>query len=156
MLDFFLRPVTTHDLALTYAIKREAIGAFVAKVWGWDETFQWQFHCETFEAYHPQTHASRFWVVEVAGQPVGTWEVAEHIDSFFVCGIYLKAAVQGRGIGRKLIEDLLTGAGKQRKTITLEVFRINERAFQFYLKLGFAVTSQTETKYVMSARPVAL
>ncbi len=156
MLDFFLRPVTTDDLAITYAIKREAIGAFVDQIWDWDETFQWQFHRETFEAYHPPTHASRFWVVEVAGQPVGTWEVTEHIDSFFICGIYLKAAAQGQGIGRKLIEDLLVEASKQRKTVTLEVFRVNERAFQFYLKLGFVVTSQTDTKYVMSARPVAL
>jgi ribosomal protein S18 acetylase RimI-like enzyme len=152
---FALRPVTTDDLSLTFEIKREAIGEFVAQIWGWDEAFQWQFHRETFEAYLPQTHPSKFWVVEVAGQPVGTWEVAEHTEALFVCGIYLRRAAQGRGIGRKLIENLLVLAQKQGKKVTLEVFKINFRAFRFYQKLGFLVTSETETKYVMSAQPVA-
>jgi ribosomal protein S18 acetylase RimI-like enzyme len=153
MPEFALRPATIHDLALSFQIKREAIGEYVAQTWGWDEAFQWEYHQQTFAAYDPATHPTQFWVVEVAGQPVGTWEVAEHADSYFVCGIYLRRAAQGQGVGRQLLLDLLAQAQKQRKKVILEVFRVNFRAFRFYQQLGFAVTSQTETKFVMSACP---
>jgi ribosomal protein S18 acetylase RimI-like enzyme len=150
---FALRPATASDLLLTYDIKREAIGEYVAQTWGWDEDFQWEYHQQTFAAYDPATHPTQLWVVEVAGQPVGTWEVAEHADSYFVCGIYLRRAAQGQGAGRQLLLDLLAQAQKQRKKVILEVFRVNFRAFRFYQQLGFEVTSQTETKFVMSACP---
>lgn len=70
----------------------------------------------------------------------------DHIE-----GIFVRAAHRSEGIGKELLEAAKPG----HNTLTLNVYRKNGRAIQFYRRNGFAVDGETvdmgtgETEYIM-------
>ena len=57
----------------------------------------------------------------------------DHIGALFVA-----PECQGRGIGRALLED----RQKEKTLLTLAVYRENQRAVNFYRKLGFSILEE--------------
>jgi len=51
-----------------------------------------------------------------------------------VCALFVAPEMQGKGIGRALLEHAKSLKGK----LSLRVYKENERAFRFYKKCGFA------------------
>lgn len=64
--------------------------------------------------------------------------VGEH-----VCALFIAPEMQGRGIGRALLEHAKTLKGK----LSLKVYNENERAFHFYKKCGFVAASEEVDEY---------
>jgi putative acetyltransferase len=58
----------------------------------------------------------------------------------FVGGLFVAPARQGQGIGRALITHALERKGE----LSLEVYTRNERAFRFYIGLGFREVSRRQ------------
>ena len=57
----------------------------------------------------------------------------------YIAGIFVRADVQSKGIGKQLLDH-----AKMRKTgLSLKVYRRNERAVRFYLREQFAVDSES-------------
>lgn len=56
---------------------------------------------------------------------------------------------QRKGIGRKLLGDVIASADMQSKPIGLEVFKINNAARSFYESDGFKVEGDTPSSYIM-------
>lgn len=67
-------------------------------------------------------------------------EEANHISSLFIASDH-----HGEGIGKQLILEV----AKSKAPITLEVFKSNKQALQFYEKQGFLVYQETEEKYLV-------
>jgi len=65
---------------------------------------------------------------------------------------HLSADFRGRGIGSRLLKDLLRRADSIGKPVTLEVMHGNP-ARRLYLRLGFRQTSQDADKAQMMRRP---
>ena len=69
-----------------------------------------------------------------------------------IAGLFVSEPMQAKGIGRQLIAY----AKSQKEKLTLEVYRKNMRAVQFYRKEGFSITdeaideSTAEVVYTMS------
>src|SRR5882757_5443639 len=61
-------------------------------------------------------------------------------DEIFLGLIELAPEYQGRGIGSRLIRELIDGAGGKR--VTLSVLGVNDRAYQLYRRLGFTEVSR--------------
>ena len=55
-----------------------------------------------------------------------------------VCALFVAPEMQGKGIGRALLENSKTLRGK----LSLKVYRENESAFGFYKKCGFVVAGE--------------
>ena len=55
-----------------------------------------------------------------------------------VCALFVAPEMQGKGIGRALLEHAKILKGK----LSLKVYRENENAFRFYKKCGFVVTGE--------------
>ena len=55
-----------------------------------------------------------------------------------VCALFVTPAMQGKGIGRALLENSKTLKGK----LSLKVYRENESAFGFYKKCGFVAAGE--------------
>ena len=70
----------------------------------------------------------------------------------YIAGLFVTESMQAKGIGRRLI----TYAKSQKEKLTLEVYRKNTRAVQFYHREGFSITDETidestaEVVYTMS------
>ena len=70
-----LRPATDDDSEFAYETKKLVLGEYIRKTWGWDETFQREFHQEH---WHPQNEK----VVTLDGCDIGkivVWERGEHL-----------------------------------------------------------------------------
>lgn len=60
------------------------------------------------------------------------------LDGNYIAGLFVDSRYQSQGIGTSLIEFI-----KQRHfTLTLAVYKKNEKALQFYRKHGFVVTEE--------------
>lgn len=143
MLDLVLRPATAADhdfLAAVYASTR----AEEMAVTGWPEEFKAAFCAQQFAAQtaHYQTHYSGacFSVVEHQGVPVGRLIVLRSPERLHIVDVSLLPAHRSRGIGARLIEDLLAEADAEGKTVCLCVERRN-RARGLYDRLGFQVVA---------------
>lgn len=60
------------------------------------------------------------------------------LDGDYIAGIFVRAGVQSRGIGRELLETVKAFRGR----LTLNVYQKNERAISFYRRAGFSVRQE--------------
>ena len=116
----------------------DALGPYVEKTWGWDDALQRRFVDEVLSAGAGQ-------IVVIDGTDAGVWHVAEHDSYTFLISIRLLPEFQNRGIGTRLITDLLNNADKP---VHLQVLKVNP-ARVLYERLGFQVSGETETHYKM-------
>lgn len=85
---------------------------------------------------------SGYWVLEVAGRVEGGGGVLPHADdpeeTCVLERVYLRPAVQGAGLGRKIVERCLDGAGSWGyRRCTIETISKLSAACHLYRSLGF-------------------
>lgn len=134
-----VRPALAEDRELAYLVKRAALGAYVAQVWGWDDAFQRAFHASDWAAHRPD-------IVELDGQPIGTIEVIEHPDHLYLGELYLLPAMQRRGLGTQLLArvlaHVLARADALRLPVRLQFLTVNP-VRSLYERHGFTVVGET-------------
>jgi ribosomal protein S18 acetylase RimI-like enzyme len=140
-LSYTLRPVIESDRAWLRALHHAAIRDAVEAMWGWDE----QVQDELFEKGFTPEHQS---IVHMDGQDVGVIGVTRRPSEYFLDNVQIVPAYQGRGIGSALIRELQDRAERAGVPIGLQVI-LSNRARSLYERLGFVVTHQSETHYVM-------
>lgn len=79
-------------------------------------------------------------VIVVDGVDAGRLDVDERNDEIFLALIELAPEHQGRGVGSRLIRELIDRADGKR--VTLSVLGVNDRAYQPYRRLGFTEVSR--------------
>ena len=146
-MDYRLVPATPKDRPWLGELRREAYRDLFEATWGgWDE------------ARHAR-HEAACWerggisCVEVAGERVGMIQVFERPDAVEVGEIQIRPTHQGRGIGTRLLLDVISRAHAQRKKVVLSTGRKNERAVTLYRRLGFRHVAQTDTHEHMEHEP---
>jgi ribosomal protein S18 acetylase RimI-like enzyme len=91
-------------------------------------------------------------IVELEGEPVGRLRTErDHVvidgrrrRRITVCGIQLRPAVQGRGIGTAIIRDLQAEAASSQGVVDLGVEHANTHARRLYERLGFVPFARDE------------
>ena len=91
-------------------------------------------------------------VVEVQGVAVGQLMVERHPEHVFLKRLMLDPEVQGRGLGRQIVWDVIDRAAPL--PVTLSVWETN-RARSLYERLGFRVTHVEGHKVKMRRDPEA-
>jgi GNAT superfamily N-acetyltransferase len=147
MKDVALRPATADDAEFFFALHERSLGPYVDQIWGWDDDEQ--------RAYLT-THLDldRVRVIVVDGVDAGRLDVEERDDEVFLAHIELVPEYQGRGIGSRLIRELIDGADGKR--VTLSVLGMNERAYQLNGRLGFTEVSRDGVAPEVRIRMVAV
>lgn len=136
-----LRPATEQDLDFCYQVKKEAMGKYVAEVWGWDEEFQRQFHINDFEVRRPD-------IVVFRGEDIGTLEVMRHPDHIHLGEFYLLPQYQRQGIGTILLQQVIEESMAYALPVRLEVLK-NNPVQALYKRHGFVVVGQREHHFLM-------
>jgi ribosomal protein S18 acetylase RimI-like enzyme len=140
-----LRPASDQDRRFAYEVKRAALGPHVARVWGWDEEVQQDFHSRDWAVRRPE-------IVVLDGVDVGTVEFVRGEADYHLGELYLLPEQQRRGIGSRLLRRLLAVADAERLPVRLEVIKINP-ARRLYERHGFAIRGETETHFQMVRDP---
>lgn len=136
-----LRPATKSDCEFCYKVKKDALGQYVAQVWGWEEAFQREFHGRNFEARRPA-------IVVYQNLDIGTFEVTRHVDYIHLGEFYLLPQFQRQGIGTILLQQVLDEATAKGLPVRLEVLK-NNPVQSLYKRHGFVITGQREHHFLM-------
>jgi ribosomal protein S18 acetylase RimI-like enzyme len=140
-----LRPVTRDDYDFLWALLVDTLRPYVEATWGWDEAYQ---RARFRDHFDPACQD----IVLADGVAVGVFRVERREDSIFLSNIGITPAYQGRGIGTKLIQDLLEKATARGVPVELRVLKVNP-ARGLYERLGFAVIEEFETHWQMRWEP---
>jgi len=146
MADIAFRPATADDAEFFFALHKLSLGPYVDQIWGWDDDEQRAYMTGDFDL-------DRVRVIVVDGVDAGRLDVEERDDEVFLGLIELAPEYQGRGIGSRLIRELIDGADGKR--VTLSVLGVNDRAYQLYRRLGFTEVSREGVAPEVRIRMVA-
>lgn len=146
-MNLAFRPALEEDEAFLYDLHRAALREAVEETWGaWDE--EWQR-----AAFHQGFRPAALQVVQLDGRDVGVMLVEERAEELFLGLLEVLPAFQRRGIGSAVVRGLAAQARREGKLVALKVLKANRRALALYQRLGFGVTGETQTHYVMAWTP---
>lgn len=80
--------------------------------------------------------------------PIGLLKINRTEDKTEVLQLQIDPEQQGRGLGKKILKDILDEASETGKTVTLSVLKTN-KAQNLYSALGFKIVGEDEHSYFM-------
>jgi GNAT superfamily N-acetyltransferase len=141
-----LRSAADSDFETVFAVTMATMRAYVEATWGvWDEA---EHRTRIRASFDPSTHR----LVHVDGQLAGVLAVEEHPEHVQLVKVFLLPPFQGRGIGTRLVRQVMAQAAAQGRPVRLRVLRVNP-AQRLYLRLGFVITDETPERLYMEWRP---
>jgi len=127
--------------------------------WDWNLEKKEKFLRLQFQAqqhsYQTQFPNREHRIVLKANKPIGSILIINNADHICLADIDLLPCHRNQGIGTLLIQNLLTEAANSRKSVYLQVEKLNP-AIQLYKRLGFMETEDTGTHFVMEWRSCEL
>lgn len=139
---YSLRKCTLEDFDFLYELKKQNFKKYVENIWGWNDSDQIKRMRIDLDE-----HLSHKRIIILDGNQIGV--LATHITDngdLFINEINLLKEYQGKGIGTKILSDILNNNLDRR--IILQVFKDNP-AINLYKRLGFKIYNETETHYQM-------
>lgn len=86
------------------------------------------------------------------GEPIGRLYLEERDDEFRIIDIALVAACRGKGIGGKLLQEILDRAFAAGKAVRIHVEQYNP-AMRLYVRLGFKKVEEQGVYHLMESLP---
>ena len=77
-----VRPVSEVDREFCYQVKKRALGLYIEQTWGWNESFQREFHSNDWAGSKPE-------VIMLDGQDIGTIEIKKEPELYSLREFYL-------------------------------------------------------------------
>ena len=153
--DLKLRPVVAADrdfLLNVYAATRADEMAMVP----WSEEQKREFVEMQFNAqdtfYRDQFKDAVFQIVELDSRPIGRLYVDRRPDELRVIDIALLSEQRGKGIGGRLMQDVIDEAAIVGKKVRIHVERSNP-AMRLYERLGFTKVEDQGVYWLMEWAP---
>lgn len=149
-----LRPVTSADepfLLGLYAETRPGFSLLALDGPARDALMQMQYTAQTrsYAAAHPQGTCD---LILVDGAPAGRLYVDRDGPDVVLVDISLLADQRGRGVGTRLLGELIAEARERGCRVRLHVARGNP-ALRLYQRVGFSVVAQDEVNLAMECDP---
>ncbi|MFX1456251.1 MAG: GNAT family N-acetyltransferase [Promethearchaeota archaeon] len=137
-----LRQANSDDFNFLYKLKKKTLKEYISKTWGWDEEWQQNYFSQNF---NPEVLK----IIVKSEEEIGCISIIEEENRYILSLIEILPQFQNKGIGTRLINELLSNAIKQNKAVYLQVLKTNEKAQKLYKKLGFSIESTKDTHYEM-------
>ena len=142
---YTLRPATRADGDFASRVKLAGLRAYLEPVPGFDaDRLRRQY-----QADFAPTEAR---IVVVGEADVGVLRVVDREGAVFLAEIYLVPDAQGRGIGSRVITDVIRKAHGRGRAVRLQLLRPNP-ARRLYERLGFRLHGETSTHFRMELPP---
>ena len=117
---------------------------YVEQTFGpWDPDWQAAYYRKRYNPVDLQ-------IIQLDGVDIGMWFVQERTEEIYLARIEILPDYQGLGIGTAMVEGLLTLASERDKPVALQVLKVNRRARDLYQRLGFGVTGENDTHYILA------
>jgi ribosomal protein S18 acetylase RimI-like enzyme len=134
-----MRDSTPADEAWLEALRRRAYAELFDATWGgWDEARHSRHHAEAMKR-------GRVSIIEVDGERVGMLQLLEARDALEIGEIQIDPRHQSRGVGTRVLLDVISNAHARGRDIRLSVGLQNEKAIRLYERLGFRPERRSDT-----------
>ena len=133
-----LRPTSQGDLEFLWRLHLDSMREYVEKTFDWDLEAQRGYIAKAADGEMGK-------IILVDDVEAGFWNIVESESEVFLNSIVLLPEFQNRGIGTRMINELLDDA---ERPVRLQVLKVNP-AIALYERLGFQVCADKETYYEM-------
>ena len=145
-MEFARRQATAADRDWLWETKSRCLRGYIEQTYGpWDEDIQRARFDASFEPGEIQ-------VISFGGRDAGFTALRREPKEVQLFNIMIAPEFQNRGLGTAVLRDLLAGARRRRIPVRLQVMKVNP-ARRLYERLGFVVTEETATHFLMAWRP---
>ncbi len=134
-----IRHACEGDSDFVLAVKEAAFREYVDQVWGWDHIRQRKMHDARFASQDVR-------IIGFQANDIGYFSTSSTTDSVRVHQIFILPEYQGKGFGTACMNRIVADARAQKKTVTLQVLKINTRGIAFYRRLGFTIVGEDDTR----------
>ncbi len=110
----------------------------------WDNDQQREF-------FDKKWNPSNYQIIGVDNTDAGVISVFAHTDHVWLSEIQVDPAFQNRGLGSRVVQDIVDHARAENLPVRLQVLHKN-RAKELYLRLGFQEVDRTETHVKMERK----
>ena len=150
------RPITDDDMDYLYGLYASTRADEMAMLTQWSDEEKENFVQMQFKAQHQHyqehfRHAA-FDLILVDGEPIGRLYVDRREDEHRVVDITLSPEHCGKGIGGRIMRDVLDEAATANKMVRIHVEK-NNVAMRLYERLGFKQVEDTGVYYLMERAP---
>jgi len=87
-------------------------------------------------------------IIESNKHAIGLLKIRRQQDNIDLIQIQIAPSYQGKGIGKRILNELIKEAITSERTITLSVLKTN-KAKNLYINVGFKIVDETESAYLM-------
>lgn len=144
-MNYKLKKAVASDIDFIYPLHKQSNFPHIENTWGWDENYQWN-------ELEFGISEGGYSIIEHQDQQVGFIETNELPNEVHLCELHLLECVRGKGLGRRIIKDLIRETAKSCKTVKTGCFKENDRARKLYEHLGFEVIDESFTHFIMEYR----
>jgi ribosomal protein S18 acetylase RimI-like enzyme len=138
------RSVTEADFEFLFGVHQAAMQGYVEAAFGpWEEPWQREYFRAHFD---PQVLR----VIQVDGEDVGMLYIQQRTEELFLVDLEILPEQQRRGIGTAVVRALQAEADRRGIPVALQVLKVNPGAQKLYRRLGFEVTGENDTHYLMA------
>ena len=135
-----IRPIKQNDYSFGYYIKKVTLKEYIEKTYGWNTEFQKDSYRKTFNTENK-------YIIELDNKKIGWLNYVKKTDEIEIHQIFILPKDQNKGIGSKIIIDIINIGKNEHKPIKLQVLKTNIKAKKLYEKLGFIEYEQNNTHY---------
>jgi ribosomal protein S18 acetylase RimI-like enzyme len=134
-----LRPMSEGvvDRQALFALYKMSLHEHIDQTFGWEENFQ-------RERFNTSYHDPDFISVHLGSVTVGYVALKDEIEEVHLSLLLLQPQYRSRGIGRQVMQTLLSRASESDRPLTLSCFLCNQGAMRFYQNLGFCIVTKDE------------
>jgi ribosomal protein S18 acetylase RimI-like enzyme len=141
--DIDFRAALAEDFEFLFRLHKEVMREYVEDTWGaWDDDWQ-------RDDYRKQFLPGNLQIIQVQGRDIGALFIQERAEEIFIASLEILPEYQRQGIGSAVMQGLVEAAAKQDKPVALQVLKVNRGARSLYQRLGFGVTGENDTHYIM-------
>jgi ribosomal protein S18 acetylase RimI-like enzyme len=138
------RPARPDDFDFLLELTRASLGPYVEEIWGWDDETQRRIQAAWQERGGVE-------ILERDGRAIGCLKVTNEPDHVFLDRVALLPDSQNRGLGTRLVREVMDDAARRGLPVRLSVLA-NNPARRLYERLGFRVTEVVEPRIKMEWR----
>ena len=143
---YTLRKSTSEDADFAHNTVKVTMKDYAVKTWGaWLEN-------ESRASVSKDASLGNIQIIEINGASIGTFQVVESEESIFIEQLYILPEYQNKGLGTRILMDLMAEARARSLPIKLNVLQVNP-AKRLYIRHGFVVDDEDNERVYMKYVP---
>lgn len=137
-----LRPATMRESAFLYDLRAMTMKAQVEQIPGWSPEMREAYYLD----FDPKVHQ----IIVIDGKNAGAVSVIDRGTEVYISNLHLLPEYQGRGLGTRILGDLMRQAASQGVPLTAQAFKRNTASLKMLERLGYVVTGETDLRYQLT------